>query len=162
LLRAAAAQAQEGYTLRLKGAGQGETTHYEDTLTAEMRTKQVDASGFVVSDRREHSVRCTNYQETLLEIDAATRQVTRLRRQCDKATLEVNGKGSLLPYHGRSFVVERSTAGCRVRFEGTAPPDAFVRELEEGFGRKKDVDPLAALLPGKAVQPGETWPFDPR
>jgi hypothetical protein len=162
LLASGAARAQESYVIRLKGAGQGETTRYEDTLTAEMRTKQIDATGFVGADRREHSVRCTNYQETLLAIDAATHQATRLRRQCDKATLEVNGQGSVLPYHGRSFVVEHSASGCRVRFEGDAPSDAFVRELEEGFSRKKDVDPLAAILPGKAVQPGETWSFDPR
>ncbi len=161
LLIGGGARAQESYVVRLKGAGQGETTRYEDTLTAEMLTKQVDASGFVVSNRRDHSLRSTNYQETLLEVDANTRQPTRLRRQCDKATLEVNGKGSVLPYHGRSFIVERGASGCRVHFEDPAPPDAFVHELEEGFSRKKDVDPLAGMLPTKAVQCGETWPFDP-
>jgi hypothetical protein len=162
LLRAGGVGAQESYTIRLKGAGEGETTCYEDTLTAEMRSRQVNALGGAGPEHRERTVRCTNYRETLLQIDPATRQPLRFRRECERATLEVNGKGSVLPFHGKSFVVERGAAGCRVQFEGTTPPAEFVRELEQGFGRKPDADPLQGMLPRKAVQVGETWTFDPR
>ncbi len=162
LLPCAAASAQDAYTIVLKGAGAGETTVYEDSLTTEMKTRQSNAAGVVVSSRRDHSTRCAVYQETILELDRATRQVKRLRRQCDKATLEMNGKGSLLPFHGKAFVVEKGADGCRVHFEGAAPPEDFVRELEEGFSRKKDVDVLQTMLPKKAVRVGEAWDFDPR
>ncbi len=153
---------QESCAIRLKPAGEGETTRYEDTLTTEMRTRQVDSSGYVVADRRDHSVRRAVYTETLQELDGATQQPKRLRRQCEKATLEVNGKGMCLPYHGKSFVVERGAEGCRVRFEGDPPSQEFVRQLEAGFRDKKDASPLPGMLPAQGVQVGESWAFDPR
>jgi hypothetical protein len=156
------ARAQEAYTIRLKPPGDGETTRYEDTLTTEMTTRQTDASGHDVAGRRDRSVRRAVYQETVLQRDPATGAVRSLRRRCDTATLEVNKKETHLPYHGRIFTVERGPDGCRVRFEGTPPPDEFVRELEEGFARKKEANLLEEMLPRKAVRPGETWSFDPR
>jgi hypothetical protein len=159
-LAAAPARAQEAYTLRLKPAGDGETTRFEDSLTTEMSTRQTDASGYPVGGRKDRSVRRAVYQETILKRDPATGAVTGLRRQCETATLEINKNETPLPYHGKTFTVERGPDGCRVRFEGTPPPEDFVRELEEGFARKKDVNLLDAMLPRKAVRPGETWNFD--
>jgi hypothetical protein len=161
-LNAPRAPAQETYTVRLKPPGAGETTRYEDTLTTEMTTRQVDGGGEKVRERRDHSVRRAVYQETVLERDPGGGQVKRFRRQCDSATLQLNQKESQLPYHGRAFVVERGPEGCRVRFEGPPPPGDFVRDLEEGFTRKKDVNLLEGMLPGKALKVGETWSFDPR
>jgi hypothetical protein len=154
----ALAQQAEAYTLRLKPPGAGETTRYEDTLTTEMTTRQGEAAG---EPLRDHSVRRAVYRETVLERDPGG-QVKRFRRQCDAATLQLNKKENLLPFHGRAFTVERGPQGCRVQFEGQPPPADFVRQLEEGFGRKKDVNPLEGMLPGKAVKVGETWLFDPR
>jgi hypothetical protein len=155
----ALAQQAEAYTIRLRPPGAGETTRYEDFLTTDMTTRQGEAAS---KPLRDHSERRVVYQETILERDPASGQVRRFRRQCDTATLKRDWMTSLLPYHGRTFVVERRPHGCRVRFEGAPPPADFVRELEEGFGRKKDANPLEGLLPGKAVKVGETWSFDPQ
>ncbi len=159
-LAVAPAQAQEAHSIRLKPAGDGETTRFEDTLTTEMCTRQADAAGYAVAARKDRSVRRAVYQETILTRDPATGTITRLRRQCETATLEVNQKETLLPYHGKAFTVERGADGCRVRFEGTPPPEDFVRELKSGFARKKDVNVLDALLPRRPVRPGDTWEFD--
>jgi hypothetical protein len=156
------AQAQEAYTIRLKPHGAGETTRYEDTLTTEMTTRHVDLGSGQVHERRDQSARRAVYQETVLERDPTTGQLTRFRRQCDTATLHLNQKESVLPYHGRAFIVERGPQGCRVKFEGAPLPADFVRDLEEGFGKKKDVNLVEGMLPGKAVKVGEGWSFDPK
>ncbi|MCC6418073.1 MAG: hypothetical protein IT429_07455 [Gemmataceae bacterium] len=157
-----AAWGQETYTIRLKGVGEGETTAYEDTHITEMKTRQLDARGAVAGQRRDHSSRCVVYRETLLEIDPAAKQVKRLRRQCDKATQEINGKGEVLPIQGKAYRVERGPDGYRVQFEGTPPSPDFVRQLEESFRDRQDVNPLHAMLPDRPVQAGEVWSFDPR
>jgi hypothetical protein len=162
LLPAARAEAQETYTIHLKPPGEGETTRYEDTLITEMTTRQTDASGVLVAKRQDRSVRRAVYQETILQRYPMSGKIRSFRRQCERATLEVNKKETQLPYHGRAFTVERDPEGCRVCFEGAAPPEEFVHGLEEGFARKKDHDPLAGLLPGKAVSAGESWACDPR
>ena len=41
-------------------------------------------------------------------------------------------------------------------------PESLVRQMEEGFRQKKDVNPLEGMLSAKAVQVGETWSFDAR
>ncbi len=153
---------QEAYSIKLRPGGDGETTRYDDTLTTEMTTRQVDATGLEVGKRSDHSVRQAVYEETVLERDPASGQVNRLRRRCDRATIEVNKKASELPFHGKTFTVERGPEGCRVRFEGVSPPEEFVHELQEGFRQKKDVNLLDGMLPGRAVKVGETWTFDPR
>jgi hypothetical protein len=162
LLPAARSEAQETYTIHLKPPDEGETTRYEDTLTTEMTTRQTDASGALVASRQDHSVRRTVYQETILQRYPMSGKIHSFRRQCERATLEVNKKETQLPYHRRAFTVERTPEGCRVYFEGPAPPEEFVHDLEEGFARKKDSDPLAGLLPSKAVSAGESWVCDPQ
>jgi hypothetical protein len=162
LVAGSCAWGQQAHTIRLKRVGQGETTHHEDTLTTEVRTRQVDTGGQVLADHRDHSVRSTVYEETVLKQDQGTGQIRQLRRVCSKARLEVNGMESYLPYHGKAFVVERGPDRCEIRFEGEAPSAEFVRQLEEGFHAKKEASPLNAMLPINAVQAGQSWAFDPR
>jgi hypothetical protein len=155
-------RAQETYTIRLRPPGPGETTRCEDTLTTEMTTRLTDPSGAQEAHGKDQSVRRAVYQETILQRDPAMGAVQRLRRQCETATLEVNNKQTRLPFHGKTFTVERGPTGCRVRFEGQAPAEQLVRDLEEGFAHKKDVNIIDEMLPRQPVRCGDTWRFDPK
>jgi hypothetical protein len=159
----AAAGAQEAYTIKLKRAGQGQTSLVDKTESATQAIKVADNNGNVLQEKDEKQTKHMVYKETVLEKKAGQR-ATRLKRQYEKATVTVGGDTKTLPYQGKTVLIEKKDGKYTFRIEGgeeLTGEDA--QQLKEEFSKGKlDDEALEKLfLPKRPVKVGETWQIDP-
>jgi len=152
-------QGQETYTLKLKKGEKGSTTHVQKTQNELSDVKIADNTGNALKDELKKQVKTSTYDETILERPDSKKKPTGLKRTYQKATVKVDEDTKVLPYQGKTIIIEKKGGKFQFRYENGGEitgPDAEL--LDNEFNKDKaDIDMDALMLPGKAVAVGEVW-----
>src|SRR5207249_2329609 len=110
-----------------------------------------------VTRNAQHNV----YRETVLDRQPGQRRPTRLRRQYEKAVVWTEGKQTVLPYQGKTALIESREGVYVFSIEGGRPlADEADRLLDREFNREDDLDLQRLILPERAVRLDQAWTID--
>ncbi|HYV39839.1 MAG TPA: hypothetical protein VE988_29385, partial [Gemmataceae bacterium] len=116
--------------------------------------------GTVVDDQNKKQLKTWVFEETIVERPDLKKRATILKRTYSKATVVVDKENVVLPYQGKTIVIERKKDGkYSFKFDGGAEITGKDAEfLDQEFNQDGDDDDLEAiLLPRKAVAINEAW-----
>ncbi len=157
-----AAPGQQTYRIVLKQPAKDEPALYR-----RVQRVKVDATFRMGQDRsqqhREEKGLDLAFREQVLQADAGAGDKRKLRRRYSRAERTHNGKEQVLPYAGKTVLIEPK--GDRYTFRWLDGAElSGQEELEEEFNGK--VPPLPGLggvwlLPRGPVRVGESWKVDP-
>lgn len=154
------AQAQETYTVTLKKPGKGDVLKVQKTDNETESVKVTTPDGAVVDDQNKKQLKSWVFEETIVERPDLKKRATILKRNYSKATVVVDKDNVVLPYQGKTVIIERKKDGkYSFKYEGGADITGKDAEfLDQEFNQDGDDDDLEAiLLPRKAVAVNEMW-----
>jgi hypothetical protein len=153
---------QDSIALKIKIPAEGDVVQVEKSETTEAANKIVDAAGKVIREDNHKSVVASAYKETTLKCDSK-KNPTKLERVYQKASETVDGKAVVMPYQGRTVLIEKKDDTYHFSVEGKelSPEDA--KSLATEFTRQSDSPEefRTAILPKNAVKVGDSWKADP-
>jgi hypothetical protein len=154
------AQAQETYTIKLKKSVKGSWTR-EQRVDTELDTSKItDNDGKVLQEKDDSVVQTLIYDQTVLERPDVKKKPTALKRTYEKATVTIKKETKVLPYQGKSVLIEKKGEKFQFRYEGGGEiTGEDAKWLNKEFNDKKDddFDIDAVLQPKNPVKAGETW-----
>jgi hypothetical protein len=153
------AAAQEAVTLRFKDSVNGDIVAITRTEEASNTVRVVDPVEKVLLEKAEKRSSTFIWQETIL--DKEPQQLpTRLRRRYEKAQVQIGDKKEVLPFEGKTVLIEKHESKYRFQLDGGIElTGKEAHYLDSEFNSSK-LDYLAMrriLLPGKAVKINEEW-----
>jgi hypothetical protein len=160
----ARAWAEDAYTIKMKENGKGDTLSVDNRETEETKVKVEGPDGKALENKEEKKTITEAYRETILEKPDADKRATRLRRHYTRARVQTGGTERILPYEGKTVLIEKKGGKYHFTVEGgqeLTGKDA--EQLDKEFA-KQDAGGHRleqAFLPMKAVRVNETWKIDP-
>jgi hypothetical protein len=164
VLVAGAAQAPDTHSIKLRDKTVGDVLEVDDQSTEQGQVKVLDSQGKAVMDKGDYKTGSFAYRETILDKPGEEKRPTRLRRQYTRAEVRVGTRVEVLPYQGKTLLIEKQDGKFRFRIEGgeeIAAKDA--PHLDEEFNKKQasGLDVRKVFLPDRPVRVGESWKIDP-
>jgi hypothetical protein len=157
-------QAQETFTIKLKSDTKGTSTHHLKDSTEAERIKVSDSANNVLDEKTKNTVLSEVFDQTVLERPDAKKKPTALKRTYTKATVKVEDDTEVLPYQGKTIVIEYKDGRYHFRYEGGAAIEGDdAKYLDKEFNKEQTDDDLnfeTMLIPPKAVSVGEAWKVD--
>jgi hypothetical protein len=152
-------QAQETYTIKIKKGVKGSTTKVEKSETGTESIKITDNSGTALNETTKKQDKTWVYEETILEQAGPKKKPTMLKRTYEKATVKSGDEISVLPYQGRTILIEKKNGKFQFHYEnGALVRGEDAEHLDKEFNKDNSkFDFQALLLPPKAVAVNETW-----
>ena len=132
------ARSQDTLTIKLKTLAPDASIQIERTETIKSTTVVVDSKGQKLRDATKTTVESSIFKETIVERDGH-KPATKLQREYTKAQLTADGVTKILPYQGKTLVIERK--GDKYTFTikgGTGLPATDAALLEREFNRHKE------------------------
>ncbi len=163
LLLPAAAPAQDAVTIAIKEAGKGTVRECDVQQSTTNATRIVTDNGQVLHEKSARSSQHHVYVETVLEAEPGKRHPARLRRAYDKAVSWADKTSEVLPYQGKTVLVEKKDGKYRFAVEGEGGGElegGAALALEREFNKDDDLDLQRIILPRGAVRPGDSWQVD--
>src|SRR5437762_8473898 len=142
LTSVAAVRAQDAYPLTIKEAAKGDVRQCDISQNTLSSTKIVRlANGQALHEKTTRNAQHNFYRETVLDRQSGQRRPTRLRRQYEKATLWTEGKQTVLPYQGKTVLIESREGVYVFSIEGGRPlADEADRLRDREVNREDDRD----------------------
>jgi len=157
----ATALAQDAYPIKLKTLPPGVWSREVRNSVEVEATKVVDNAGAVLDDKKKTTKLDSVFDEKIVERPAGKRRATSLIRTYVKATAEVDGEAKVLPYQGKTVLIEKKDGKFRFSYEGGAAlKEEEAHWLDKEFNKDADSDDFdfeALLLPLNPVKTGENW-----
>jgi hypothetical protein len=157
------AQPQEAYTITFKRAVKGSTTLEERTETRleKFNFNELDPVPHGESANRT-IIQSLSYRQTILDRPDADKAPTVLKRTYEKASTKLANQAKVLPYQGKTVLIEKKDGGYEFQYEGgdkIPGEDAALLQME--FADKRpEAEVQDVLFPKKAVKVGEQWSID--
>jgi hypothetical protein len=157
-----AAEAQESYTIVVKKGAKGSVTQEQRTDTDTSATKFADKAGGLLKEETTKVVQTQVFQQTILEQPEGKKKPTKLKRVYEKAVVAVNNESQVLPYQGKTVLIENKGGKFSFRYEGGGEitgDDAkwLQKEFKDQDGNKDEPELDDLLFPKQAVKVGEPW-----
>jgi hypothetical protein len=154
--------AQDAYPITIKEPAKGDVRLCDVRQSTLSSTKIVGpGGGQPLHEKAASNAQQHVYRETVLERQPGQRRPTRLRRQYEKAAIWTEGKQTMLPYQGKSVLIESREGVYVFSFEGGAALAGEAdRLLDREFNREDDLDLQRLILPKRAVRLDEAWAID--
>jgi hypothetical protein len=157
-----AAQAQDTYTIKVKKGAKGSITHEQRIDTESSSMTFTDNAGTLITEQSNKSVQTQVFQQTILEKPEGKKPPT-LKRTYEKAVVVADNETQVLPYQGKSVLIENKDGKFIFRYEGgdeiTGDDAKWLRkefkDREPGKDDEPDIEKM--LFPNQAVKVGETW-----
>src|SRR5438552_17041930 len=137
LTSVAAVRAQDAYPITIKEAAKGDVRRCDVSQNTLSSTKIVRlAGGQALHEKATSNAQHNVYRETVLDRQPGQRRPTRLRRQYEKAVIWTEGKQTVLPYQGKTVLIESRQGVYVFSIEGCkALADEVDRLLDREFIR---------------------------
>jgi hypothetical protein len=157
------------YEIKLKDPVEGESVLVETSVVEEMKSAVVDRDGKVLKETSPSGTQKKfAYRETLL--DGGTRgKAFRMTRAYSTAEVTGGGVTTILPYQGKTVLIERAGGKYTFRVDGGDPltgKDAELLDQEFNSDRDRRVAEQMLLsgeqlfLPARPLAVGEVWEID--
>ena len=156
----ARAMGQETYTIKFKPASKGIQTRQHKTYTYLQKGKVADLEGKTIQEQDTTTTVESVFEETILEVSEAGKGPTLVKRVYEKAVAQVDKRSTVLPYQGKTILIELKDGDFQYRYEGGGAitgDDAKWLDKELKEKHKSDVDLDSILLPTGPVKEGESW-----
>lgn len=170
LIAVAAPLRADGYTIKIKKSAQGDFTKQDKEETDHSSFKYEGPDGKVLQDRKEERAVTQSYKETIL-VKEKGKKAAKLRRTYTKAVVKTGDKQTVLPYEGKTVLIEKKEdgkyhftieKGAMEEGEELSGKDAELlnRSFNKGSDDSDEEDVEKVFLPSKPVKEGDTWTID--
>ncbi|MBI1917648.1 MAG: hypothetical protein HYS12_23380 [Planctomycetes bacterium] len=162
LISVAAVRAQDAFPITINEPGKGDLRLCDVSQNTLSSTKIVRlAGGQSLHEKAASNAQHNVYRETILDRQPGQQRPTRLRRQYEKAAVWTEGKQTVLPYQGKTVLIESRQGVYVFSIEGgKALADEADRLLDREFNREDALDLQRLILPGRAVRLDQAWTID--
>lgn len=151
----------DGYQIRIKVLGVGETMTVEKDESQTENVQYQDVMGKGLLDRASGTGEVSSYRETIMVKDG-NKPAARIKRSYDRAMKREGGDLTPLAYDGRTVLIERKKDRYHFWLDGRGELTAAeAKLLDREFNNADERFGLRHLLPAARVRAGAyPWPVD--
>ena len=148
--------ADETYTIKLYKSKEGTKNTHERSESSKASTV-LETDGLKKEENTASGLKET-YTEEILEIDAATKQVTKLQRTYTVAEKTEKGETTKTVYAGKTVLIEKKGNEYVLSIDGKPLTEDEAPDLVKTYSEKKADEPTNEdLMPAEAVKVGQSW-----